>query len=139
ASSPRISPTISRSGRSAPLLRAQGIDWRGTPLGCAERPAYAAAPLELRGRPARPACSLRRSHPLGAPAGRGRALLLAGGVKAPLALSPLRNCRPRWNCAGRRFAAFSRRLGPRCQRRDPRVLTVSPPPVYGGVRGRSLP
>src|SRR6185437_222539 len=30
----------------------RAIDWRGTPLGCAERPAYA-----------RPACSLRRSHP----------------------------------------------------------------------------
>src|SRR6185437_8404302 len=40
----------------------------------------------------------------------GRAASFSGGVNAPLAHSPLRN-----------FAAFSRRLGPRCQRRDPRV------------------
>src|SRR6185437_9020056 len=42
-----------RFGGPWPHTGAAQISWRGSPLGYAERPAYAAAPLEKRGRPAR--------------------------------------------------------------------------------------
>src|SRR6185437_7098517 len=75
------------------------IDWRGTPLGCAERPAYA-----------RPACSLRRSHP-GTPSRPGRAFFLAGGG-SPRLRGIIRD--------------HARLLCPRGKRRDPRVLKIYP-------------
>ena len=87
--SPRASP------RNAPLSSSSArIDWRGTPLGCAERPAYA-----------RPACSLRRSHP-GTPSRPGRAFFLAGGGSPRLR---------------RIIRGHARLLCPRGKRRDPRV------------------
>src|SRR6185437_139844 len=61
---------------------AANIDWRGTPLGCAERPAYA-----------RPACSLRPSHP-GTPSRPGPRLFPCRGRVAPPAADYPRPCAP---------------------------------------------
>ena len=72
----------------------------------AERPAYAAAPLGKRGRSARAGSGARGPEPALHFAGAAPTLL-PGGVKAPLALPPLPNCRPRCDCAGRRSQPFA--------------------------------
>src|SRR6185437_10912502 len=82
---------------AAEVRRAQS--WRGPQRGCAARPAYARTGLGARG----PKPALRFAG--AAPA------LLPGGVKAPLALSPLPN-----------FAALRADFAHGAKRRDPRDM-----------------
>src|SRR6185437_5180239 len=97
-----------RFGGPWPHTGAAQISWRGSPLGYAERPAYAAAPLEKRGRPARaglgapgPIPALRKSLGAGPrsatpsdPLMRPRRWRSAGGLLAPVwgPPAPYRRC-----------------------------------------------
>src|SRR6185437_3885474 len=90
-------------GRSLRSLGVVAIDWRGTPRGCAPRPALRSAE--------RARCDARTPGPQPC---RARAASIPGGRK-------------RMRLSLRNFAVTPRRLVPQCQRRGLRVRSPAAP------------